>query len=87
MANRYSQAAKDAEELTNKQLGEELAKLGPLNYSKLNELLPAKRDKEEFAKLMALVEKETAEDKQLAYLAQNMQTAGAVVFKLLKYFV
>lgn len=85
--NRYSKAMRSAAELTNKQLGEELARLGPMNDAKLAELLPAKRDKEEFAKLLVLVEKEIAQDEQLAYLSQNMKTAGAVVFKLLKFFV
>ena len=87
MANRYTQAAKKASELTNKQLGEELAKLSPLNDEKLRELLPKKKDKEAFAALMALVEKDTATDKQLTYLSENLQTAGKVVFKLLKYFL
>ena len=86
MPNPYSNAARVAAELTNKQLGEEIAKLGPMSNAKLSELLPAKRDKEEFAKLMALVEKETKTDNQLAYLESNLRTAGPVVFKLLKFF-
>ena len=83
---RYRDAAREAAELTNKQLGEELAKLGPMNEARLAELLPTKRDKEEFAKLMALVEQETVADRQIAYLENNLQTAGSVVFKLLRFF-
>jgi hypothetical protein len=86
MPNRYSGAARQAADLTNKQLGEELSKLGPMNSAKLTELLPAKRDKEEFAKLMALVEKETETDNQLAYLSSNLRAVGPVVFKVLKFF-
>ena len=87
MANRYRNAAIKAKNLTNKQLGEELAKLSPLNDQKLRELLPAKRDKQHFADLMTMVEKETAMDEQLTYLGENLQTAGKVVLKLLKYFI
>jgi len=87
MPNRYSKAARAAKNLTNKQLGEELAKLSPLNDQKLRELLPRKRDKECFAELMAMVEGEAAKDKQLAYLSKNLQTTGKVVLKVLKYFV
>jgi len=87
MANRYRKAAKTAKNLTNKQLGEELAKLSPLNDQKLRELLPTKRDKERFAELMAMVEREAARDEQLAYLSKNLQTTGKVVLKVLKYFI
>lgn len=87
MANRYRNAAIRAKNLTNKQLGEELTRLSPLNDNKLRELLPTKRDKEHFADLMTIVEKETAMDKQLAYLGENLQTAGKVALKLLKYFI
>ena len=87
MANRYRKAAKEAKNLTNKQLGEELAKLSPLNDQKLRDLLPTKRDKECFAELMAMVEREAATDEQLAYLGKNLQTTGKVVLKVLKYFI
>jgi len=87
MVNRYRKAAKKAKNLTNKQLGEELAKLSPLNDQKLRELLPTKGDKERFAEVMAMVEREAATDEQLAYLSKNLQTTGKVVLKVLKYFI
>ncbi len=87
MQNRYSKAAEQARELTNKQLGEELAKLSPLNEQKLRKLLPTKNDKKHFAELMAVVEKETHTDKQIAYLSKNLQTAGKVAMQVLKFFV
>lgn len=83
----YAEAAELAANLTNKQLGDELAKLGPLNGSKLDALLPQKSDKEQFAKLMALVEQETSKDQQIAYLSQNMQSVVPVIFQVLKHFV
>ncbi len=84
---RYTIASKKAKDLTNKQLGEELAKIGPLSDNALKDILPRKRDKEEFAKLMAVVEKETETDNQLTYLTENLQTAGVVVLKVLKHFL
>lgn len=86
MPNRYSKAARDAADLTNKQLGELMATFGPLSEEKLRELLPTKKEKEEFSRLMALVEKEAEVDKQLAYLSNNLQATGKVIFKVLKYF-
>ena len=87
MPNPYAAAARKARELTNKQLGEELAKIGPLSEARLRELLPSKQDKEEFVKLMQVVERETDQEKQLAYLKDNIQTAGKVVMGVLKFFV
>ena len=84
---RYADAAEKAANLTNQQLAGELASLGPLNDSKLNSLLPTKQDKAEFARLMALVEDEAKRDKQMAYLAENLQVVGPVVLKVLKHFV
>jgi hypothetical protein len=49
--------------------------------------LPTKRDKQAFAELMAVVEKEADIDRQYAFLADNLQTTGKVVLKLLRYFV
>ncbi len=87
MAGRYAKAAKKAAELTNKQLSGEIVMLSPLNDEKLRELLPKKKDKEAFTHLMAVVESETAEDEQLAYLSENIQTAGKAALKILKYFI
>ena len=84
---RYADAAQKAADLTNQQLAVDLASLGPLNDSRLNSLLPTKREKEEFAKLMALVEDEAKRDKQMAYLAEHLQVVGPVVLKVLKHFV
>lgn len=86
MTNRYAKAARAAAKLTNKQLGDELAKLGPASSDALRELLPTKRDKREFAKLMAVVEAEAELDEQVAYLAENVQTAGRAALKALKFF-
>jgi hypothetical protein len=87
MANRYRDAARKAAELTNKQLGAELATLNRLSEQDLRDLLPTKRDKKAFAELMAVVEKEADIDRQFAFLSANLQTTGKVVLKLLKYFV
>ena len=87
MPNRFTEAAKKARDLTNKQLADELASVSTLNRDKLNELLPSKQDKEVFAQLMQQVEADTAMDEKLAFLGQNIKTAGSVVFKLLKVLV
>jgi hypothetical protein len=84
---RFKTAARKAATLTNKELADEIAGLSTFNRDRLRELLPTKREKEEFVKLMAEVEAETAMDQKLAYLTNNLQTAGKVVFKVLKSFI
>lgn len=84
---RYRAAARKAKNLTNKQLGTELAALAPISKDTMDALLPRKRDKQEFIALMQQVEKEKNMDENIVYLKENMTTAGEVVFKLLKVFV
>jgi hypothetical protein len=85
--NRYAAAARKARELTNKQLAEVLSALAPVTSERLNELLPAKRDKEAFALLMREVEAEKEEDDKLAFLRDNLETAGRAALKVLKSFL
>lgn len=87
MANRFTQAAKEASEATNKQLGEKIATLSSFNKEELNELLPTKRDKETFLKLMSQVEADTEMDNKLAYIVDNIQTVGRVMLKIISRVV
>ncbi len=84
---RFKNAARTARELTNKQLADELAAITPFDRDRLRQFLPKKRDKEVFIELMKEVEAETAMDTKLAYLQQNLSTAGKVVFKVLRSFL
>lgn len=87
MANRFTQAAREASDVTNKQLGEKIATLSSFNKNELNELLPTKKDKEAFLRLMEQVEADTELDEKLAFLTENIQTAGKVVFQILKKLI
>jgi N-acetylglucosamine kinase-like BadF-type ATPase len=87
MPNRFEAAAIKAAGLTNKQLADEMAAISNINRQKLDELLPTKKDKESYARLMANVESDTTMDEKVAYLGENLKTAGAVVVKLLKALV
>lgn len=87
MANRFAQAAKTAREATNKQLADQITAISTLHRDKLQELLPAKSDKEAFVALMAQVEADTNMDNKLAFLKDNLKTAGSVVFKVLKALI
>lgn len=86
-SNRFTEAAIRAREMTNKQLATEIASLTKFNREDLNILLPQKRDKEAFIELMKAVEAETSMDEKLAYLRTNLETAGKVVFTILKAVV
>ena len=87
MANRFTSAAKMAREATNKELATELASVSKFSREQINDLLPAKKDKEAFIQLMAQVEADTAMDEKLAFLTENIQTAGKVALQLLKVLV
>lgn len=87
MSNRFKQAAKDARDATNKELADQIAKVSTFSQEKINELLPVKKDKEAFLKLMEQVEKDTQMDEKLAYLQENIQSAGKVALLLLKALV
>ena len=84
---RYRDAARAAAELTNKELGSRIAELAPVSMETLQELLPTKRDKADFVALMKVVEEETAIDNQLAFLRENLTTAGKVALKALRLFL
>jgi hypothetical protein len=83
-ASRYRMAAALARNLSNKQLGKELANLSLISEQKMRQLLPTRKDKEAFVELMTVLEKETDLEAQLAYLMENPQTAGKIAIKVLK---
>ena len=69
--------------LTNEQLGDELAKLTPLTVNELNKLLPKKVDKVRFQQLIEIVNSAASQQKKLAALQSNIAELGGVVIKLL----
>lgn len=87
MPNRFTAAAKAAREATNKQLATEIAAVSKFSRDSINEILPTKKDKEAFIKLMEQVEADTDMDNKLAYLVENIQSAGVVAINLLKALV
>lgn len=87
MPNRFTAAAKAAREATNKELADELATISTLSRDKIQELLPTKKDKQAFALLMEQVVADTTMDAKLAFLQDNLQSAGVVALKLLKVLV
>ena len=84
---RFSTAARRARNLTNKQLATEIAAISVVQRDVLQGLLPRKRDKEAFLELMKVVEAETAMDEKLAFLGENLATAGKAAFKVLRFLV
>ena len=84
MANRFSNAAKQAKDITNKDLATEISGISNFSRDKINALLPSKKDKETFVKLMEQVEADTTMDEKLAYLQNNLKSAGVVALQLLK---
>ena len=84
---RYAEAARLAYELTDEQLAKEIAALVPFNLEKVQELLPQKRDKEEFLELMKGVEDETEMDEKLTHLETHVKNLGPAILKILRGFL
>jgi uncharacterized protein YaaR (DUF327 family) len=88
MSNRFDDAAISARQLTNKQLADEIAAISNgLTRESIQDLLPTLKDKEAFIQLMQQVEADTAMDEKLAYLQDNIQSAGTIALKLLRVLV
>lgn len=83
----YSKAAKEAAELTNKQLKARVSSLNTMDDAKVQNLFPKKMDKEKFLELMAKVEKETTDAEKTTFIKENIATYAPVVLKSLKYFI
>ena len=84
---RFTKAVEDASKLTDQQLATEIANLGALSRADVLQLLPEKRDKETFIQLMHEVESERGEAEKLAFLRDNLETAGRIAMKLLAVLV
>jgi len=87
MANRFEKAAKEATQLTNKQLANELAMVSKLSRTSIIELLPKKADKKAFVALMEQVEADTTMDEKLTFLQENIESVGSVALRVLKALV
>jgi len=87
MANRFEKAAKEATQLTNKQLANELAMVSKLSRTSIIELLPKKADKKAFVALMEQVEADTTMDEKLTFLQDNLESVGSVALRVLKAMV
>ena len=83
MANRFTQAAEKARQITNDQLANEITSICSLNMAKVNELMPAQKDKEAFLALMKEVQSDTTADQKLAYFQKNFASVGSVALKVL----
>lgn len=86
MAKDYAALARAAAELTNKELASQITDLNAMTSKNLQDLLPTKRDKEEFVELMKIVQKETDEDRAVAKVAGDINRFGRVIVRVLRYF-
>lgn len=86
MAKDYAALAKQAAEMTNKELASEITDLSSMTRKDLAELLPAKQDKADFVELMKIVQKETDEDRAIAKVAGDATRFGKVIVRVLKMF-
>ena len=81
--NRFSKIAEESRQKTNAELAGDLAKLTPISEEQLNALLPTRQDKEDLARLVAIVSAATSQNEKVAHLKSNIDQLGGVVVKLL----
>ncbi len=84
MANRFDKIAEKAREKTNNDLSKELAKHVALTPAELARLLPTKGDKQQFARLMSIVNGQTSQNEKIASLRSNMTKFGSVLLRVLR---
>lgn len=85
--NRFRKVAEEAARKTNDKLLDDLARLTRLTDAQLSKLLPEKEDKENLAKLLAVVGSATTQNQKVAALRSNFETLGPVVMKVLRLLV
>lgn len=86
MANRFTKAAQEAADLTNRQLEGKLNTLLTANAAQIQKLragLSTEQDRQNFDALIAHVNAEASQDRKLALLRSNLQTTGSVALKAL----
>lgn len=84
MANRFDKIAEKAREKTNKELDAELARHVVLTDAELAKLLPTKGDKENFARLMGIVNAQTSQNQKIAALKGNIEKLGSVMLRVMR---
>ena len=84
MPNRFERIAENARKKTNAELAEELSRLTPMTEARLLRMLPTKRDKENLARLMAIVTASTSQNRKIAQLRSNLDELGGVLLKVLR---
>ena len=77
----------DEAEKANKQLAGDLAKRSPLTEAEIQNLLPKKVDKENFERLLKIVNSATTDNQKLAALRENLEGLGGVALKILGRFL
>ena len=86
MPKDYAALAKQAADMTNKELGSQITDLTRMTTADLDRLLPNQGDRTQFVELMKIVQKETNEDQAVAKTVGDVARFGKVIVKVLKYF-
>ena len=84
MANRFDKIAEKVREKTSKELDAELARHVVLTDAELAKLLPTKGDKENFARLMGIVNAQTSQNQKIAALKGNIEKLGSVMLRVMR---
>jgi hypothetical protein len=87
MANRYSEAARQAAAMTDNELQDELDAIKKSMEGALEKLIPTKKEQKAFRALMEKINAETNTDKQMALLRDNLEVGGKTAIKLLSLLV
>ena len=86
-ANKYADAARKAQQQTDAEYEKVVESLSELSKDKIAKLFPAKPDQDKLDELIALVNSATSKNEKIIKIKDNAQKFGAIVLKLVKYFV
>jgi hypothetical protein len=75
-------AAKDAASKTNEELSSQLSRMTRLTEDEVSQLAPTLADKEQLAKLMAIVNSATDHNKKVADIVKHAEDFGKIVLRM-----
>ena len=81
---RFSDILQQAADMTDVELASQISSLTSLNNSQINQLFPAKSDKQNLLKLLDIVNSGTDDNNKITRLAGNIESLAGTVIKLVR---
>lgn len=85
--NKYSAAARKAQQQTDEKYKNVISSLTRLTDEEIDRFFPERTDKDNLLELMEIVNEETSENEKVIKLKENAEKFGRIALKLIKLMV